>query len=261
VVAGIDTDSIQILTKDRYSLKAVGVSANEDFDIAVIETEGKIPPPVKFGNSDDLAAGDIILALGSPFGLERSLSLGIISAVGRRYIPGGGAATPRVSFLQVDAAVNPGSSGGPMLNLNGEVIGLQTAIATQSGGNEGVAFIMPVKTVLRVAEQLVKTGSVVRPYIGCGFDASFSMDDRRRLGIDRLIGSRLKTIEPNGPASQAELKTGDVIVSFNGTEIEEDSHIVLLVAEAEIGKPVPLKVNRNGQTLDITLTPETQLSR
>jgi serine protease Do len=148
-----------------------------------------------------------------------------------------------------------------MLNLKGEVVGLQTAIATQGGGNEGVAFVMPIKSVLRIAEQLVKTGNVVKPYIGCGFDAAFSLEDRKQSGIDRLIGSRLKTVEPNGPASKAGLRAGDVIVSFNGADIEDDTHTVLLVSESEIGKPVPIEIVRNGQTQRLTLIPASQLSR
>jgi serine protease Do len=261
VVADAEPRSVLIIAADRKILTAKKISANEEFDVAVIEVENFDSKSVVFGDSDKVQVGDLVLAIGSPFGLERSLSLGIISATNRREIPGTGAATPLVPFFQVDAAVNPGSSGGPLLNLKGEVFGLQTAIATQGGGNEGVAFVTPIKTVKRVAEQLVKTGGVVKAFVGVGFDATFSLDDRRDLGIDKLIGAKIKSIDPNGPASRANLKNGDVILTFNNIEVEDDRHFVLLVSESEIGKPISLAINRNGQTSEKTITPVEQISR
>jgi S1-C subfamily serine protease len=188
--------------------------------------------------------------------------MGIISAVGRRNVPGtGGSAPPRVDFFQTDASVNPGSSGGMLLNLRGEVIGIVTAIATQGGRNEGVAFVMPFNAVVRVAEQLVLTGTVVKPYIGFSFDRTFSLEDRRQLGIDRLIGVRIRDILSNSPAEQAGLISGDVVLMYGNTEVEDDRHIHHLVAQSEIDEPVVLRINRDGEILDITVTPRRHLSR
>jgi len=262
VVGRAEHGSIEILTYDRSPLTIARIVSNEDFDIAVIEVAEELPQSVRFGDSSQVRVGDIVLAVGNPFGLSRSVSMGIISAVGRRNVPGtGSSAPPRVDFFQTDAAVNPGSSGGMLLNLRGEVIGIVTAIATQGGRNEGVAFVMPINTVLRVAEQLVQTGTVVKPYIGFSFEQNFLLEDRRRLGIDRLIGARIRDILSNSPADQAGLKSGDVVLMFGTTEVEDDLHVHHLVAQSEIDKPVVLRINRDGEILDITVTPRMHLSR
>jgi serine protease Do len=187
--------------------------------------------------------------------------MGIISAVGRRDVPGSAGLAPRIDFFQTDAAVNPGSSGGMLLNLRGEVVGILTAIATQSGGNEGVAFVMPINAVLRIAEQLVKTETVVKPHIGFGLESTISSEDRRRLGMNRFIGARIGSIESGTPAAQAGLKAGDVILKFGTTEVEDRLHVIHLVAQSEIDKPVVLQINRNGERLNVTVTPAAQLSR
>ena len=263
IIADAEEQSVLIVTHDRRILTPTKITANEDFDLAVIEVAEKLPPSANFGNSGQVRLGDIVLAIGNPFGLERSVSTGIISAVGRRDVPGAAGAVPRTGFFQTDAAVNPGSSGGMLLNVRGEVIGIITAIATQGGGNEGVAFVMPSTAVLRIAEQLVQSGVVTKPHVGFGFEAAsnFTLEDRRKLGIDRLIGARIRSIAPDTPAEQSGLKVGDVVLAFGMTEVEDELHVTHLVAQSEIGKPVVLRVNRNGEGLNITVTPIAQLSR
>jgi serine protease Do len=261
VIEEADEKNILILTHDRRVLTPVKIAANEDFDLAVIEVAEKLPPSAQFGDSDKVRVGDIVLAVGNPFGLDRSLSMGVISAVGRRHVPGAAGATPRTGFFQTDAAVNPGSSGGMLLNLRGEVIGVLTAIATQGGGNEGVAFVMPINAVLRVAEQLVQTGTVLKPQVGFGFESTFTLEERRKLGIDRLIGAKIRRIDSDTPAEQAGLKVGDVVLAFGNVEVEDERHITHLVALSQIGKPVIVQVRRNEETLAVTVTPAAQLSR
>jgi len=261
VLEEAEPSSIQILTQDRRLLTPTKIVSNADFDLAVIEVAESLPPPVRFGDSDQVHVGDIVLAIGNPFGLDRSVSMGIISAVGRRHVPGADASTPRVGFFQTDAAVNPGSSGGMLLNLRGEVIGILTAIATQSGRNEGVAFVMPINVVLRIAEQLAQSGTVLKPHIGCNFEPTISAEERRRLEIDRLIGAKIRGIAAETPAERAGLKAGDVVLMFGNTEVEDDIHITHLVALSEIDKPVVLRINRNKEILHVTVTPATQLSR
>ena len=260
VIEEADRDAVQILTHDRRILVPTKIVSNEDFDIAVIEVAEKLPPSAQFGDSNQVMVGDIVLAVGNPFGLDRSVSMGIISAVGRRNVPGTGGLVPRVGFFQTDAAINPGSSGGVLLTLRGEVIGIVTAIATQGGRNEGVAFVMPINDVLRVAEQLVRTGTAVKPYMGFAPEM-VSFEDRRKLAMDRFIGAKIKNIAPDTPAERAGLKVGDVVLAFNGTEVEDDLHVLHLVALSEIDKPVVLRINRNGEILTITVTPIAQLSR
>jgi len=261
VVGDAEPRSVEILTHDRKILTPIKIAANEDFDLAIIEVAEKLPQSASFSDSDKVCVGDIVLAVGNPFGLDRSLSMGIISAVGRRQVPGASSSTPRIDFFQTDAAINPGSSGGMLINLRGEVIGVVTAIATQGGGNEGVAFVMPINGVLRIAEQLVQTGTVVKPHIGCNFEAQFLPADRRKVGIDRIIGAKIQSIAPNTPAEQAGLKTGDVILTFGKIEVEDDLHVTHLVAQSEIDKPVVVQINRNGEKLNVTVTPKAQLSR
>jgi serine protease Do len=187
--------------------------------------------------------------------------MGIISAAARWYIPDAEGSPVRIGFFLFVAAVNPGSSGGMLLNLRGEVIGILTAIATQGGVNEGVAFAMPINTVLRVAEQLVQTGTAVKPYFGCKFDQNVSAEDRKKLGIDRLVGAKINSVAPGTPVEQAGLKVGDIVLMFGNIEVEDGFHIVHLIALSEIGKPVVLRVNRNGTMLDVKVTPAAQSSR
>ncbi|MDR2706993.1 MAG: trypsin-like peptidase domain-containing protein [Planctomycetaceae bacterium] len=261
VVEGIEPESIKVQTFDRRLLTPIRILTNEDFDLAVMEVTEKFPYSADLGDSDQVRVGDLVLAVGSPFGLDRSVSMGIIGAVNRRNIPATNGTTPRVGFFQTDAAINPGSSGGPLLNLRGEVIGLVTAIATQGGGDDGVAFVLPIKSVLRIAEQLVQKGSVVKPHLGLGFDHEFNAEKRNSLGIDRQIGARINRVIPETPAVQTGLRIGDVILSFDGIEVEDDTHLVHLVALAEIDKPVKITINRNGNTMNLSITPSVQISR
>jgi len=261
VIGETEQSVIQILTHDRRLLTPTKTTTNEDFDIAVIEIAEKLPQSARLGDSDQVRVGDVVLAIGNPFGLDRSTSMGMISAVGRRQVPGATGTVPRVGFFQTDAAINPGSSGGMLLNLRGETIGMVTAIATQGGGSEGVAFVMPINVVLRIAEQLVQKGTVVKPHVGFNFEQTISWEERRSLGIDRLIGAKIKGIAPDSPAARAGLKIGDLILAYNNVEVEDDLHITHLVVQSEIGKPVNLRVNRNGEILNVTVTPVEQLSR
>jgi serine protease Do len=266
VIGDAERGSVMILTHDRRILTPVKIASNEDFDLAILEVSEKLPRSAPFGNSEHVRTGDLVLAIGNPLELDRSLSMGMISAVGRRRVPNAGNSAPLIDFFQTDAAINPGSSGGALLNLRGEVIGIVTAIATQGGGNEGIAFVMPINAVLRIAEQLVQNGRVTKPYIGCNFDPDFSQlassfDERQQLGIERFIGAKILTVAPNTPAEQVGLKSGDVILTFGNTEVEDDFHMINLVAQSEIGKPVPLKINRNGDELKMTVTPQAHLSR
>ena len=261
VLEEAEPNAITILTHDRKILTPVKIAANEDFDIAVIEVAEELPKSAQFGDSDKVQVGDIVLALGNPLGLDRSLSMGVISAVGRRNVPRATGSAPRTGFLQTDAAVNPGSSGGMLLNLRGETIGVLTAIATQGGGHEGIAFVMPINAVLRIAEQLVKTGTVVRPHVGFGFERTITSEERQQLGIDRWIGARIRSIIPDTPAEWSGLKVGDVILTFNETEVEDELHVTHLVAQSAIGKPVVMRINRDGKMLNITVTPASQMSR
>ena len=262
VLGEAERESIAILTHDRRFLTPVKIASNEDFDLAVIEIAEMLPQSAaRLGDSDQVQIGDIVLAIGNPVGLDRSVSMGVISAVGRRRVPGAVGSAPRTDFFQTDAAVNPGSSGGMLLNLRGETIGILTAIATQGGGHEGIAFVMPINFVLRIAEQLVRTGTVVKPHIGFGFETTISSEERRKLGIDRFIGAKIGSIEPDTPAEKSGLKVGDVVMQFGNIEVEDGLHVTHLVAQSIIDKPVVLRINRDGKLFNITVTPIMRVSR
>ncbi|MGL4595528.1 MAG: S1C family serine protease [Thermoguttaceae bacterium] len=261
VVDGFDLDAITILTADRQIIVPTRIRSSEEYDLAVIETETSetsptnLPKSICWGDSDQVETGDLILTAGSPFGLAQSVSIGIVSATNRRQIPSAGGEPPKVPFIQIDAAVNPGSSGGPLVNLRGEMIGLVTAIATQGGGHEGVAFVMPSKTVRRVATQLVRDGIVHKPICGLELDPTFSAKIRKELGISRQIGTRIKRVVPNSPAALSDLRVGDVIMSFEKIVIEDDLHFVILLSESEIGKPISLQILREGKIVPVSVSP------
>ena len=259
VVEGVPLNAIKIQTADRRLLTPTQVLTNADFDVAAVVVAEETPTAALFADAAEV--GDIILTIGSPFGLDRSVSMGIVSATNRRRVPASVGQTPRVGFYQIDAAVNPGSSGGPMLNLRGEVVGVVTAIATQGGGNEGVAFAIPAKTVLKVVRQLVKDGVVMRPYVGLGFDAAFGPEEHQKFGLDRMIGARINQVQSNSPALQAGFQTNDVLLAVDGMEIEDDIHIVEHIAQSDIDSTLSLTVLRSGQTLTILLKLGSQISR
>ena len=262
VVEGVPLDAITILTKDRHLLTPTLVLTNADFDVAAVVVAEEGLTSARFADSAEV--GDSILTIGSPFGLEQSVSKGIVSATNRRRVPASaGLAPPRVGFYQIDAAVNPGSSGGPMLNLQGEVVGVITAIATQGGGSEGVAFAIPAKTVLKIVRQLVKDGIVMRPYVGLVFDTAevFGPAEHRKIGLDRLIGVRINKVEPNSPASQAGLQANDIILAVDDTEMEDDVHFVEHIAQSDIDSTISLRIFRSGQTLTVSITLGSQISR
>ncbi len=259
VVEGIPLESIKIQAEDRSLLTPVEVLTNTDFDVAAVVVAETTLVPALFAESAEV--GDLILTIGSPFGLDRSVSMGIVSATNRRRVPASVGPTPRVGFYQIDASVNPGSSGGPMLNLRGEVVGIVTAIATQGGGSEGVAFAMPTKIVLKIVRQLVKSGTVMRPYIGLGFDAAFGVEERKKLGVTRMVGARINSVQPDSPTAKAGLQKDDIILFVNRTEIEDDMHCVDVVAQSEIGETLTFTVLRDGAKISVPVTVSEQISR
>jgi len=244
IIAGVEREAVQIHLKDRRVLRPLRMMASADFDVALLEIAAENLTPAKIGDSDTAEVPDEILAFGTPFGLSGSVSAGIISAKGRRKIPQGNQAVPVQHFFQTDASVNPGNSGGPMVNLDGEVIGIITAIASSSGNNEGVAFAIPINSVLRSARQLAKTGVVVRPFLGIELDPKFDWSAAEKAGLDRSIGARIDKVGANSPAEKAYLQAGDIILAYNETVVEDDTHLVILIAESQVGDTPKLQVLR-----------------
>ena len=245
IVADTPLDSIHVFLSDRRVLGVKQILSSEDFDVALVSIDGDNLVAAAVGDSDKVEITDPVFVFGSPFGLSGSVSAGIISAKGRRKIPQGGQLVPIQDFLQTDATVNPGNSGGPLVNRRGEVIGIVTAIASSGGGSEGVAFAIPINDMIRVANELVKNGKVIRPYLGIDLDTRFAWPQAQSAGLDRNIGAKIDSITPDSPAEQAGIVPGDIVVSYNGTTIEDDSHLVLLVAKSKVGDTPTLEILRD----------------
>jgi serine protease Do len=227
----------------KYRAKVIG--SDKWTDLAVIKIEpGKPLLPAQFGDSDSMRVGDWVLAIGSPFDLDSTVTAGIVSAKGRDIEPGTQGQFKR--YLQTDAAINPGNSGGPLVNLAGQVIGINTAIATHRGSYEGVGFAIPSNTARKVYNALITTGSVPRGAIGVNFGAETNPAALRVLGADH--GIIISSVQPGSPAERAGLKRGDVILSVQGKPIRSGDELVGLVSESSIGDKLRVEYLRDNHT-------------
>jgi serine protease Do len=244
-----NADEVTVKTTDRreYTAKVVGV--DEQTDVAVLKIEAKNLPTVQLGNPDKLRPGEWVVAIGSPFGFENSVTAGIVSATSRA-MPGGNY-TP---FIQTDVAVNPGNSGGPLFNMNGEVVGINSQIYSRTGGYMGVSFAIPINVANSVKDQLIKTGHVTRSRIGVGIqDVTAQLAES--FGLDRPRGALVGQVEDDGPGQKGGIKAGDVILKVDGDTIETSSQVPVLVANKKPGTPVSVEVWRNGGTKELTVHP------
>lgn len=254
VVRDAELAAIEIRMDDGRRLRAQDVWRDPPTDVAVIAVEESDLIPARLGNSDELEIGDFVIAVGSPFGLSHSVTYGIISAKGRRQLELGDDGLRFQDFLQTDAAINPGNSGGPLISLRGEVIGLNTAIASNSGGNEGIGFSIPINMVMTVARQLIEHGKVNRAFLGVTLDKDFTPATATRLGLPRPYGARIIRILPKSAAEAAHLEIDDVILEFNHVVIEDDLHLQNVVSLTEVGKQIPVTVFRAGKEQLLTVT-------
>ena len=245
-----DAISIQVHLQDGTLLKAELVGHDPKTDIAVIRVKPDHDlPAVNFGDSDKARIGQWAVAIGNPFGLGGSVSLGIVSARGRDINAG-----PYDDYFQTDAAINKGNSGGPLFNLQGEVIGVNTAIFSPSGGSVGIGFSVPSNEAKSVAEQLVKFGETRRGWLGVKLQ-TLTPDVAEGLGMQKAHGALIADVTTGGPSEKAGVKAGDVIISFDGRAIDDSRILRRVVAQAEVGKEIEVKVLRDGkeQVLKVTL--------
>lgn len=234
----------------KYTAKVIG--SDEDTDLAVIKIEASRDLPVaKLGNSDGVQVGDWALAIGSPFGLQATVTAGIISAKDR-----GGVGRQFQRFLQTDAAINPGNSGGPLVDMAGQVIGINTAIITGSRGYEGVGFALPSNTAINVYNQLITSGKVTRGSIGIRFSEEDSGNPVVLKELGAPYGMIIELVEPGSPAEKAGLKAGDVITGVNGRPVRKGNDLVNPIAETPIGSKVRISYVRDRKEHETTLTVE-----
>jgi serine protease Do len=250
VVEKADTINVTLASGDDYKAKVIG--KDEGTDIAIIKIEAnKELPTLKLGNSEGMSVGDWVLAIGSPFGLEQTVTAGIISATGR-----GNAGQPFQRFLQTDAAINPGNSGGPLLNMAGEVIGVNTAIVSPNSGFAGIGFALPSNNAANIYNQLVKTGKVTRGAIGIQMQPGVSSRTLKAMGSPDGKGVLVNGFSnQDSPAEKAGLKKGDIIVAIDGKKVNDSSELTSIVVDLPPGKTADVKYLRDGKegTTQITV--------
>ena len=252
VVRDSNGKSISIQLHDGREIHPKRKWEDKDTDLAILKINVTDVSVAEWGDSDRLDIGHMVLAMGSPFGLSESVTLGIISAKGRRSLQlGSGSEVLNQNFLQTDAAINPGNSGGPLIDLEGKIIGINTAIASNSGGNDGIGFSIPSKLVRHVFNQLVKYGQVYRAYLGVQLDPEFSIGTATRLKMDRVRGARIVKVISNTPASRANLKYDDIVLSFDGIDVLDQNHLINLVSLTPIDKKVSVVMLRKGRKVNV----------
>jgi serine protease Do len=243
-----DANDVTVILDDGTKLKAQVVGKDSKVDVAVLRVKPDKPlKAVKFGNSDKVRVGDWVIAVGNPFGLGGSVTAGIISARNRNIDSG-----PYDNYFQTDAAINKGNSGGPLFNMDGEVIGINTAILSPSGGSIGIGFATPAATVTPIIEQLEKYGEARRGWLGVRIQ---NVDDQlaESLNLGKVRGALVAGTDANGPAKSAGIQSGDVIVKFDGVDVKDAHDLPKIVAGEQVGKEVPVVVVRLGKELTKTV--------
>ena len=244
VVEGANTIYVTLTDKREFKAKLLGLDKRTD--IAVVKIEARDLPKLPLGDSSRVRVGEWVLAIGSPFGLENTVTAGIVSAKSRDtgdYLP----------FIQTDVAVNPGNSGGPLLNTAGQVIGINSQIFSRSGGYMGISFAIPIDEAMRVADQLKTSGKMTRGRIGVAL-GEMTKEVAESLGLGKPRGAYVRNVDPGGPASAGGIESGDVILSFNGREIAKSTDLPRLVGETKPGTAATVQVWRKGATRDLTVT-------
>lgn len=241
VVDGADRILVTLTDKREFKAKLIGLDKRTD--VALVKIDAKDLPPVSIGDSSKVKVGEWVLAIGSPFGLENTVTAGIVSAKGRDT----GDYTP---FIQTDVAVNPGNSGGPLIDMHGQVIGINSQIYSRTGGFMGISFAIPIDEAMRVVDQLKKQGYVIRGKIGVQID-SVSRELAESLGLGQARGALVRVVEKDGAAAKAGIQVGDIITRFNGKPVEKANDLPRLVGDTKPGSTVPVQVLRMGKELTL----------
>ncbi len=252
VIANAPLNQITLRMADGRLLQPTKIWTDPETDVAVLAVNPQVKdlPAASLGDSNATRVGQWVLAIGSPFGLSQTVTHGIISARERGEVSLGN--TIRIKdFLQTDAAINPGSSGGPLVDMSGDVIGINTAIASHSGSSSGVAFSIPINLVKKVSQQLITYGTVPRGYLGMQLARSFEPKDALTLGLTKLQGAWVEKIYPDTPAAAAGLQPNDVILRVESVEIKSDNHLINLISKLPAGQKVQLTVWRSRQTVTL----------
>ena len=247
VVADATTVTVKLTDKREYKAKVLGI--DKPSDVAVIKIEATNLPVVKIDRNDDVKVGEWVLAIGSPYGFDNTVTSGIVSAKARA-LPG----DTYVPFIQTDVAVNPGNSGGPLFNMKGEVIGINSQIYSRSGGYQGLSFAVPIDVALKVQDQLLQNGRVTRGRLGVGIqDVNQALAES--FGLKKTAGALVSSVEKDSPAAKAGIEPGDVIVRYNGADVNTSAQLPVLVSNTKPGEVAKLDIVRKGdaRTLNVTV--------
>ncbi|MBF1803731.1 DegQ family serine endoprotease [Alloalcanivorax profundimaris] len=243
-----EADEIVVRLQDRRELDAELVGSDPQSDLALIKVDAKDLPVADIGSSENLSVGEWVLAIGAPFGFDSSVTAGIVSAKGRslptdNYVP----------FIQTDVAINPGNSGGPLFNLKGQVVGINSQIVSRSGGYMGLSFAIPIDLAMDVVDQLKENGEVSRGWLGVLIQ-EVDRDLAESFGLDKPMGALVAQVQPGSPASKAGLQAGDVIIGFNGKEIQRSAQLPKWVGALKAGTEADMTVVRDGDEQTLTVT-------
>jgi len=242
-------DEIRVVLHDRREFDASVMAADEKTDLAILRIKAKTPlPALELSDSDDLQVGDLVLAIGNPFGVGQTVTSGIVSAVSRTEV----GLSKLGSFIQTDAAINPGNSGGALVGLNGRLVGINTAIYSKSGGSQGIGFAIPSNMVRAVIRGVTTTGKLVRPWMGAS-GQSVTQDIANSLGIDRPAGVLVSALHKDGAAARAGIRVGDVILAINGHEIYDPGALAHRIATLPVGDSIAVRIWRRKKTIALKL--------
>lgn len=242
-----DADEITVRFSDRKELSAKVIGSDERTDIALLKVEAKGLPTVTLGQTSKLKVGEWVLAIGSPFGFEATVTQGIVSAK-ERTLPD----DTYVPFIQSDVAINPGNSGGPLFNLAGEVVGINSQIYSRSGGFMGLSFSIPIEVAMNTVDQLKRNGRVIRGYLGVNVQEVTS-ELSESFGMDKPKGALVAEVFPDTPAAKAGIKAGDIILSVNGREVNKSGSLPPVIGMTPVGQPVDIKLLRQGRLMNMTV--------
>jgi serine protease Do len=241
-------DEIRVTLYDKRSFNARIIGADPKTDVAVVKIDAKDLPTIRWGDSDKLQVGEFVLAIGNPFGLSHTVTMGIISAVGRANV----GIADYEDFIQTDAAINPGNSGGPLVNVRGELIGINTAIFSKSGGYQGIGFAVPSNMARLVIDQLEQRGRVTRGWLGVTIQ-ELTPDLAAKFGLGSSNGALVGDVAKASPAETAGIRRGDIILEFNGRNVSDVGGLRNMVAQSKVGAEVPVKILRGGKAYSVSV--------
>jgi len=243
------SDEIRVTLFDKRSFKAKLIGSDNKTDVAIVKIDADNLYSVQWGDSDKLQVGEFVLAIGNPYGLSHTVTMGIISAVGRANV----GIADYEDFIQTDAAINPGNSGGPLVNTKGELIGINTAIFSRSGGYQGIGFAVPSNMARLVMDQLIQKGKVTRGWLGVTIQ-EITPELSQKFGLKTAKGALIGDVAKGSPAEKAGIKRGDIILEFNGKKVGDVGNLRNMVAQSKVGAQIPLTIMRSGKEYSLKVT-------